>query len=169
MDVGLGTWPTPVRGLLGNPENNPNLLEGRDGTRYVVPLKFGDVYAYGNTWRVASTASLLRPCSQVAAGNPTAPFFTADLNPSLRVQSENVCRRTRPAGRDLLPRPATERHRRQPATAATVLTGWLPRYPLTATRFAHGGPEWTTGPAVSSVLCMVRGQRVRTGQARFPV
>lgn len=94
MDVGLGTWPTPVRGLLGNPDNNPNLLEGRDGTRYVVPLKFGDVYTYGNTWRVASTASLLRPCSQVAAGNPTAPFFTADLNPSLRVQSENVCRQT---------------------------------------------------------------------------
>lgn len=92
LEVSLGTWPTRVRGLLGNPDDSPTLLEARDGTRFRTPISFGDLYTFGNSWRVASTASLLRPCTQVATGNPTAPFFANNLNYSLRIQSENTCR-----------------------------------------------------------------------------
>lgn len=93
VNVGLGTWPTAVRGLLGNPGNNPNLLEGRDGTVYTVPLSFSDLYnRYGASWRVNPLSSLLGQCSAVASGNPSAPFFAANLNPQLRAQAETTCR-----------------------------------------------------------------------------
>lgn len=92
LEISLGIWPTRVRGLLGNPDDSPTLLEGRDGTRYRTPISFADLYAFGNSWRVAATASLLRPCNQVAAGTPTAPFFAGNLPYTLRIQSENTCR-----------------------------------------------------------------------------
>jgi hypothetical protein len=93
LHVGLGTWPTTVRGLLGNPNNNPNQLEGRDGVIYNIPISFSDLYnRYGASWRVNPFASLLAPCSAVASGNPSAPFFAANLNPTLRLQAENTCR-----------------------------------------------------------------------------
>jgi hypothetical protein len=95
VEVSLGTWPARVRGLLGNPDDSPTLLEGRDGTRFRTPISFGDLYTFGNSWRVAATASLLRPCSTVPAGNPTAPFFANNLSYQLRIQSENVCREAR--------------------------------------------------------------------------
>ncbi|WP_410579505.1 VWD domain-containing protein [Amycolatopsis sp. lyj-108] len=92
LAVALGTWPTRVRGLLGNPDDSPTLLEAKDGTRFRTPIAFADLYTFGNSWRVASTASLLRPCAQVAPGNPTAPFFASNLAYSVRVQSETICR-----------------------------------------------------------------------------
>ncbi|RSM73995.1 hypothetical protein DL991_30430 [Amycolatopsis sp. WAC 01375] len=92
LEVSLGTWPTRVRGLLGNPDDSPTLLEAKDGTRFRTPIAFGDLYTFGNSWRVASTASLLRPCAAVSTGNPTAPFFASNLDYSVRIQSENVCR-----------------------------------------------------------------------------
>ncbi len=94
LDVGLGTWPTTVRGLLGNPNNNPNLLEARDGTQFTVPLSFNDLYnRYGASWRVNPLASVLNQCNAVATGNPAGPFFAANLNPTVRQQAEAVCRR----------------------------------------------------------------------------
>ncbi len=93
LNVGLGTWPTTVRGLLANPGNNPNLLEGRDGAVYSVPLSFSDLYnKYGASWRVSPLSSLLTQCTTVASGNPSAPFFAANLNPQLRAQAEATCR-----------------------------------------------------------------------------
>ena len=91
--VGLGTWPTRVRGLLGNPENNVEQLEGNDGTRYRVPLSFEDLYRYGDSWRVARDDSLLSDCGPAEEyGNPTKPFSTRDIDRSRREQAHGICR-----------------------------------------------------------------------------
>lgn len=92
LNVGLGTWPTTVRGLLGNPNHNPNQLEGRDGTIYNVPISFSDLYnRYGASWRVGPIVSLLAVCNPVQVGNPGAPFYAANLPTQLRLQAENTC------------------------------------------------------------------------------
>ncbi|MBV1851251.1 hypothetical protein [Catellatospora tritici] len=93
LSVGLGTWPTTVRGLLGNPNNDVTKLEAADGTVFNVPLSFNDLYnVYGQSWRVPPTATLLAPCSgQIQTGNPSKPFFVNDLPPDLREQAQAVC------------------------------------------------------------------------------
>lgn len=92
VDVGLGTWPATVRGLLGNPDNDPNLLEAKDGSRITAPFNFDDLYRkFGDSWRVSPLRTLLSPCNQVAAGNPSAPFFARDLNPDIRQRAQGVC------------------------------------------------------------------------------
>ena len=92
VKVGLGTWPTPVRGLLGNPDGDVNRLEARDGTQFKVPVSFEDLYQkFGASWRVAPIRSLLAPCAAVASGNPVAPFFARDLKEDLRKRAETIC------------------------------------------------------------------------------
>jgi hypothetical protein len=92
MSVGVGTWPTTVRGLLGNPNNDVNFLEASDGTVFSVPLSFGDLYQhYGNSWRVQPSDSLLAPCGRVEESNPTKPFHVDDLDPRLRDHAQTVC------------------------------------------------------------------------------
>jgi von Willebrand factor type D domain len=90
--VGLGTWPTKVRGLLGNPDGDVKRLEARDGTQFSVPISFEDLYRrFGDSWRVNPMRSLLAPCAAVASGNPATQFFARDLNPELRKRAENIC------------------------------------------------------------------------------
>jgi hypothetical protein len=93
LSVGLGTWPTTVRGLRGNPNNDVTKLEAADGTVFNVPLTFSDLYnVYGQSWRVPPTATLLLPCSgQIQSGNPSKPFFVNDLPPDLRQRAQTVC------------------------------------------------------------------------------
>jgi hypothetical protein len=95
VDVGVGTWPTKVRGLLGNPDNDVKLLEASDGTIFSVPLSFQDLYGhYGDSWRVKPSESLLAPCgTKVEESNPTKPFFADDLQPDLRKRAEYLCLR----------------------------------------------------------------------------
>ena len=97
LSVGLGTWPTTVRGLLGNPNNDVNKLEAADGTVFNVPLSFSDLYnVYGQSWRVPPTANLLTPCSgQLQVGNPSRPFFANDLPQDLREQARAGCLRAK--------------------------------------------------------------------------
>ncbi|WP_162907853.1 VWD domain-containing protein [Allorhizocola rhizosphaerae] len=93
VKVGLGTWPTTVRGLLGNPNNDPNRLEARDGTQFTIPISFNDLYnRFGASWRVNPFASLFLPCSSVASGNPSAPFYAGNLDPTVRQRAEAACR-----------------------------------------------------------------------------
>jgi hypothetical protein len=94
VSVGVGTWPTKVRGLLGNPDNNIKLLESRDGTVFPVPLSFDDLYhKYGDSWRVKPADSLLAVCGREAQeSNPDKPFFARDLDPKLRERAATVCR-----------------------------------------------------------------------------
>jgi hypothetical protein len=90
--VGLGTWPTKVRGLLGNPDGDVKRLEAKDGTQFTIPISFEDLYRkFGDSWRVAPIRTLLAPCNTVASGNPAAPFFARDLNPELRKRAESIC------------------------------------------------------------------------------
>ncbi|MEN3615963.1 VWD domain-containing protein [Plantactinospora sp. ZYX-F-223] len=98
LHVGLGRWPTTVRGLLGNPNNDPTRLEARDGAQFVVPSSFNTQFfnflynRFGPSWRVPATSSLLAPCNTVTPGNPTAPFFARDLPWELRQSAELGCR-----------------------------------------------------------------------------
>jgi hypothetical protein len=94
--VGLGTWPAQVRGLLGNPDSAPNLLEAKDGTQFRVPPSFEDLYRkFGDSWRVNPLRTLLSPCAPVASGNPSAPFFARGLNEDLRKRAESICRQAK--------------------------------------------------------------------------
>lgn len=94
--VGLGTWPATVRGLLGNPGNDPRVLEAKDGTRFTAPFSFEDLYRkFGDSWRVSPLRTLLAPCSQVAVGNPAAPFYASDLKPDLRERARGICLQAR--------------------------------------------------------------------------
>lgn len=98
LHVGLGRWPTTVRGLLGNPNNDPTRLEARDGAQFVVPSSFNAQFfnflynRFGPSWRVPSSSSLLGACNAVQPGNPTAPFFARDLPSGLRQSAELGCR-----------------------------------------------------------------------------
>ncbi|GAB1642123.1 hypothetical protein KRMM14A1259_25460 [Krasilnikovia sp. MM14-A1259] len=92
--VGVGTWPTRVRGLLGNPDNDVHLLEASDGQIFEVPLSFEDLYhRYGDSWRVSPADSLLAPCGKEAEeSNPGKPFFARDLEPKIRERGMSICR-----------------------------------------------------------------------------
>jgi hypothetical protein len=94
VTVGLGTWPTQVRGLLANANGNVNELEASDGTVLNTPVSFGDLYGrYGESWRVAPADSLLSDCGgkAIESGIPTKPFFARDLPPSLYNSARAIC------------------------------------------------------------------------------
>jgi len=93
VKVGVGTWPTKVRGLLGNPNNDVNFLEARDGTVFPVPLSFQDLYQrFGDSWRVRPLESMLNACgSPNDVGSPTKPFRTTDLEPQVRERAQGIC------------------------------------------------------------------------------
>jgi hypothetical protein len=93
VSVGVGTWPTTVRGLLGNPNNDVHLLQASNGTTFTVPLTFNDLYHnYGDTWREPLNASLLAPCGNPSQlSDPSAPFFASNLDPTLRTQAQTTC------------------------------------------------------------------------------
>jgi hypothetical protein len=92
MSVGLGTWPTTVRGLLAN-ANDVNELETSSGTVFNAAVSFGDLYGrYGNSWRVASADSLLSDCGgKIERGIPGKPFFASDLAPDIRDRTRAIC------------------------------------------------------------------------------
>lgn len=94
VSVGLGRWPTQVRGLLANSKGNVGLLETRDGAVLPVPLPFQTLYfRYGDSWRVPPPESLLSECGPTqGGGNPTGPFYAGDLNPQLREWASGICR-----------------------------------------------------------------------------
>lgn len=93
LQIGLGTWPVTVRGLLGNPDHNPRLLEAKDGARFSIPISFSDLYTrFGASWRANPVTSLLQTCDAVSVGNPSGPFFTGHLDPTVRQRAEAVCR-----------------------------------------------------------------------------
>jgi hypothetical protein len=96
VNVGLGQWPTTVRGLLGNADNSAKVLQGGDGQTYQTPIDFAALYGtYGQSWRVPVYDSLLNDCGQVGEeGNPKAPFFVDNLDPTLRRQAQQICQQT---------------------------------------------------------------------------
>jgi hypothetical protein len=94
VSVGLGTWPTEVRGLLANANGNVNELQTSDGTVLNTPISFDTLYhRYGESWRVAPPDSLLSDCGgeAIESGIPTKPFFARDLEPSLYNKARAIC------------------------------------------------------------------------------
>jgi hypothetical protein len=93
VQVGLGTWPARVTGLLANPDDNVKELALRDGTVLQVPLSFTDLYArYGASWRVAPADSLLNDCgAETEHADPQKPFSVRDLDPTTLQQARAIC------------------------------------------------------------------------------
>jgi von Willebrand factor type D domain len=93
VSVGLGRWPTKVRGLLANANGKVNEIEAQDGAVLTSPFVFEKLYShYADSWRVPPNQSLLSPCGEgVERGIPKKPFFANDLNPKLAERNRAIC------------------------------------------------------------------------------
>lgn len=69
-------------------------LRTGSGAALTVPVSFQDLCnRFGDSWRVASSTSLLNDCGQAtAAGRPTAPFTVHNVDPQTRQSAQAVCR-----------------------------------------------------------------------------
>jgi hypothetical protein len=63
LSVGLGRWPSKVRGLLANANGKVNEIETSEGQVLTIPLSFNTLYGhFTDSWRVASNQSMLSAC-----------------------------------------------------------------------------------------------------------
>jgi hypothetical protein len=93
VSVGLGRWPSNVRGLIANPNGNVNQIAARDGTVLTNPFPFADLYhRYADSWRVPRGESLLSVCGKdLEPGIPGRPFYASDLEPQVREKALAIC------------------------------------------------------------------------------
>ena len=93
VSVGLGRWPTNVRGLLANVDGNVNQVAARDGAVLTNPFQFADLYGhFGESWRVPPEESLLSLCGvKAVTGKPAKPFFARDLERETYDRARAVC------------------------------------------------------------------------------
>jgi hypothetical protein len=93
VSVGLGRWPSNVRGLIANPNGNVNQIAARDGTVLTNPFPFADLYhRYADSWRVPRGESLLSVCGKdLEPGIPDKPFYASDLEPQVREKALAIC------------------------------------------------------------------------------
>lgn len=95
MSVGLGSWPSRVRGLIANANGNIDQIATRDGHVLTNPFNFDELYGrFADSWRVSPKDSMLSVCSggkPPEVGRPSRPFFAADLEPALREKARAVC------------------------------------------------------------------------------
>lgn len=93
VSVGLGRWPSKVRGLLANANGNVNQIEARDGAMLTSPFSFEALYGhYTSSWRVPSSESMLSPCGEIVKrGTPRKAFFASDLNRRLAKRNQAIC------------------------------------------------------------------------------
>jgi hypothetical protein len=91
--VGLGRWPTTVRGLLANAGNHANAVESSGGTVVTAPFSFGKFYKqYGNSWRVTPAQDLLSACgTKFASGNPTENYEASSLPHQEFLSAHAIC------------------------------------------------------------------------------
>jgi hypothetical protein len=81
-----------VRGLLGNPDGDRNLIAMSDGTILKEPVSFEDLYGrYGKSWRVPPRDSLLCKDERIEAGNPGKPFYANDLSKAQQERAQAIC------------------------------------------------------------------------------
>jgi hypothetical protein len=81
-----------VRGLLGNPDGDRNLIAMSDGTVLKEPVTFQVLYRrYGQSWRVAPRDSLLCKDRKVAIGDPRRPFYANDLGKAQQERARAIC------------------------------------------------------------------------------
>jgi len=93
VSVGLGRWPSNVRGLLANANGKVSDVEAQDGAVLTSPFNFEKLYGhYADSWRVPSNQSMLSPCGEsVQRGIPRKPFFANDLDPTLAKRNQTIC------------------------------------------------------------------------------
>jgi hypothetical protein len=93
VSVGLGRWPSAVRGLLANGKKGVTSVETREGEVLTIPLSFGALYGrYGESWRVPAKESMLYACGpDVELGVPEKPFFAEHLDPRLAKLAQAIC------------------------------------------------------------------------------
>jgi hypothetical protein len=104
VSVGLGKWPSTVRGLLGNAHGDVGEIETRAGqvlTANLTPdgallkgaFPFDVLYhAYADSWRVPADGSLLSACGRVSeVGAASRPFYANDLPQAVREHAHTVC------------------------------------------------------------------------------
>jgi hypothetical protein len=90
--VGLGRWPTKVKGLLAHPGDDVNELAMSDGTVLKAPVAFDVLYKrYGESWRVKADQAFLCKGSKVAKGVPAKPFYAKDLDRQRADKARAVC------------------------------------------------------------------------------
>lgn len=95
VDVGLGRWPSTVRGLIANANDNIDQIATRDGQVLTNPFSFDELYGrFADSWRVSEKDSMLTVCDgsqKVKAGRPAKPFFVEDLEPAQRDGARAIC------------------------------------------------------------------------------
>jgi hypothetical protein len=91
--VGLGEWPSAVKGLIANVNGNVNQIGTRDNAVLTNPFNFDELYhRFADSWRVSGEASMLSACSgRVEAGAPTQAFYARDLEGGVREKARAVC------------------------------------------------------------------------------
>lgn len=94
-NVGLGTFPEAVSGLLANAPGTNNQLETSTGTIIPIPVSLTTLYdVYGDSWRVNPANSLVAVCNEpVQSSDPTAPFWADELPQKTEVQDQAVCQK----------------------------------------------------------------------------
>ena len=93
VDVGLGKWPSAVKGLIANVNGNVNQIAARNNFVLTNPFNFDDLYRrYAESWRVAADQSMLSVCNrEFERGTPRRTFYAADLEAGLRERTQAVC------------------------------------------------------------------------------
>jgi hypothetical protein len=95
VTVGLGRWPSAVKGLIANANGNVNQIATRDNFVLTNPFQFEDLYhRYADSWRVGEKDSLLAVCDggkAVERGIPARTFYAKDLDRELQAKALGVC------------------------------------------------------------------------------
>ncbi len=94
IGVGLGRWPSNVRGLLANAKDDVHLLATSDGTVLETPMPFETLYhRFGESWRVPRGESLMCDDKEIEEGIPSEPFFAKNLDPKMAERLRALCRK----------------------------------------------------------------------------
>ncbi|MFG1805636.1 discoidin domain-containing protein [Streptomyces sp. NPDC049040] len=93
VNVGLGTYPQPVVGLLANAPGTNNKLRTSTGTVISIPVDLNTLYhVYGDSWRVPDSQSLVAVCGdKPEVADPTAPFWENQLPKELHDKAKAIC------------------------------------------------------------------------------
>lgn len=94
VNVGVGSWPVSVHGLLANASNgNPLSIQASNGTILTAPWTFSQFYGlYSDGWRVSPQRSLLSACGgKVTYSDPTALAYASELSASVRAAAQKIC------------------------------------------------------------------------------
>ncbi|WP_051951208.1 hypothetical protein [Actinacidiphila yeochonensis] len=93
VNVGLGSYPQPVSGLLANAPGTDNQLRTSTGTVLNLPVDLDTLYkVYGDSWRVPASQSLVAVCGdKTETTDPAAPFWADQLPTALHDKAQAIC------------------------------------------------------------------------------